>query len=124
MLSLALLVIPGLIFFTFFSLVGPAVVMEDRKVFDGFRRSVRLVRGHFWLMFLLVTLPILFEENVVHGIVEAVDDVGPFLVFVVNTLAGAVVGSVVAVVEVTLASRLAMRKPDPSRSRSGRAAPD
>ena len=33
--------------------------------------------------------------------------------FVVNALAGAVVGSVVALVEVMLAGRLAMRKPEP-----------
>jgi hypothetical protein len=107
--SLALFV-PGLLFFTFFALVGPAVVMEDRKVFSAFGRSRRLVRGHFWLVFLLVTLPIVVEENVVHGIVEAFEGLGVPAVFVVNTLAGAVVGSIVAVVEVTLAHRLAMRK--------------
>jgi hypothetical protein len=112
--ALLLLVIPGLIFYTFFSLVGPAVVMEDRGVFDGFRRSVRLVRGHFWLTLVLVTLPILVEEDVVHGIVALVGDASPFLVFVLNALAGAVVGSVIALVEVTLAGRLAMRKPDPA----------
>jgi hypothetical protein len=112
-LSLALLV-PGLVFFTFFSLVGPAVVMEDRKVLSAFRRSARLVRGHFWLVFVLVTLPIVLEENVVHGIVEAFEGLGVLAVFVVNALAGAVVGSIVAVVEVTLAHRLALRKPDPA----------
>jgi hypothetical protein len=110
--SIALLV-PGIVFFTFYSLVGPAVVMEDRKVFSAFRRSARLVRGKFWLTFLLVTLPILVEENLVHGLVEAVDSLGLLAVFVVNALAGAAVGSIVAVVEVTLAHRLAMRKPDP-----------
>jgi hypothetical protein len=113
-MTLLLLVVPGLIFYTFFSLVGPAVVMEDRGVFDGFRRSLRLVRGHFWLTLLLVTLPILVEEDVVHGIVALVGDASPFLVFVANALAGAAVGSVVALVEVTLAGRLAMRKPDPA----------
>jgi hypothetical protein len=112
--ALLLLVVPGLIFYTFFSLVGPAVVMEDRGVFDGFRRSMRLVRGHFWLTLLLVTLPILVEEDVVHGIVALVGDASPLLVFVVNALAGAAVGSVVALVEVTLAGRLAIRKPDPA----------
>ncbi len=122
--SLLLLVVPGLIFYTFFSLVGPAVVMEDRGVFDGFRRSVRLVRGHFWLTLLLVTLPILVEEDAVHGIVALVGDASPFLVFVVNALAGAAVGSVVALVEVTLAGRLAMRKPEPVAVTSSRAAPD
>jgi hypothetical protein len=109
--SLALFV-PGLLFFTFFSLVGPAVVMEDRKVFSAFGRSRRLVRGHFWLVFLLVVLPIILEENVVHGIVEAAEGLGPLWVFAINALVGAAVGSVVAVVEVTLAQRLAMRKPE------------
>jgi hypothetical protein len=107
-----LLIIPGLIFYTYFSLVGPAVVMEDRKVFDGFRRSMHLVRGKFWLTFFLVTLPLLVEEDVVHGVVALVGDASPFLVFVLNALAGAVVGSVIALVEVTLAGRLAMRTPD------------
>jgi len=111
-----LLIIPGLVFYTYFSLVGPAVVMEDRKVFDAFRRSMRLVRGKFWLTFLLVTLPILVEEDVVHGIVALVGDASPLLVFIVNTLAGGAVGSVVALVEVTLAGRLAMRKPEPALS--------
>lgn len=116
-----LLIIPGLIFYTYFSLVGPVVVMEDRRVFDAFRRSTRLVRGKFWLTFLLVTLPILVEEDLVHGIVALVGDADALVVFVVNTLAGAAVGSVVAIVEVTLAGRLAMRKPDPAPAREGRA---
>ena len=123
--SLALFV-PGMIFFTYFSLVGPALVMEDRRVFSAFRRSRQLVRGHFWLVFVLVTLPILFEENVVHGIVEIFESLGSLAVFVVNTLAGAAVGSIVAVIEVTLAHRLAVRRPDPQAVgvTSGRAAPD
>jgi len=111
-LSFALF-IPGIIFFTFYALVGPVVVMERRKVRGAFRRSRQLVRGHFWLVFLLVTLPILFEENVVHGIVEVFESLGSLAVFIVNTLAGAVVGSIVAVIEVTLAHRLAIRKPAP-----------
>ena len=110
------LLIPGLIFLTFFSLVGPAIVMEDRTVRSAFRRSRRLVRGHFWLVFVLVTLPLTLEENVVHGIVERFESLGSIAVFVVNQLAGAAVGSVVAVIEVTLAHRLAMRKPDPSHA--------
>lgn len=121
--ALLLLLVPGLIFYTYFSLVGPAVVMEDRGVFDGFRRSVRLVRGHFWLTLLLVTLPILVEEDLVHGIVALVGDAAPLVVFVVNALAGAAVGSIVALVEVMLASRLAMRKPEPVAVTSGRATP-
>jgi hypothetical protein len=123
-LSFALLV-PGIVFFTFYSLVGPAAVMEDRKVFSAFRRSARLVRGHFWLTFTLVTLPVVLEENVVHGIVEAFGSLGLLAVFLVNALAGAAVGSIVAVVEVTLAYRLSMRKPEPAAgSGHGAAASD
>jgi hypothetical protein len=109
-----LLLVPGLVFYAFFCLVGPVVVMEDRKVFAAFRRSARLVRTRFWLVFLLVVLPVLVEEDLVHGIVAAVDSLGPLAVFAVNALAGAAVGSVVAVVEVTLAHRLAMRNPEPA----------
>jgi hypothetical protein len=112
------LILPGIIFFTLFSLVGPVVVMEDRRVFSAFRRSRQLVRGHFWLVLSLVTVPILIEENVVHAIVEAFESLGALAVFVMNTLAGGIVGSVVAVVEVTLAHRLAIRKPDPARAAS------
>jgi hypothetical protein len=114
-----LLLVPGLVFYAFFCLVGPVVVMEDRKVFAAFRRSARLVRTRFWLVFLLVVLPVLIEEDLVHGIVAAVDSLGPLAVFAVNALAGAAVGSVVALVEVTLAHRLAMRNPEPPGSGHG-----
>jgi hypothetical protein len=107
-----LLVIPGIVFYTFFSLVGPVVVMEDRKVLDAFRRSYRLVRMRFWLVLALVTFPVLVEEDVVHGIVEAADSLGSLAVFVINAAAGAAVGSVVALVEVTLAHSLAARHPE------------
>jgi hypothetical protein len=116
MLGAAVLIIfliaPGLAFYTFFCLVGPVIVREDRKVRDAFRRSRRLVRGKFWLVFLLVTLPVVVEEDVVHLFVEAADGLGPLLVFVVNAAAGTAVGSIVALVEVTLAHRLARRMPE------------
>jgi hypothetical protein len=112
---LLLLVVPGIIFFTFSCLVGPVVVMEDRKVRDAFRRSAQLVRGKFWLAFFLVTVPVAVEEDVVHSIVEAAHSLNPLLVFVINAAASAAVGSIVALVEVTLAHRLARRKPDPRR---------
>lgn len=48
-LAIALFV-PGIVFYTLFCLVGPLIVMEDRKVFDAFRRSARLARTRFWLV--------------------------------------------------------------------------
>jgi hypothetical protein len=52
-----LLVIPGLIVFTLFAVVGPAIEIEHRKALSGLRRSAHLVRHHFWPVALLATLP-------------------------------------------------------------------
>lgn len=53
-ISLLLLVIPGVIALVWFCLAPAAVKIEGRGIFDAFRRSRRLVRGHFWTAFWLV----------------------------------------------------------------------
>lgn len=117
-LALALL-IPGLVFYTYFSLVGPIINMEDRSVRAAFRRSRELVRSHFRLTLLLVTLPVLFEQEVVHGVELAVDP-PLWLGFLVNVAGGALIGSVVGLIEVTLAYLLAEAAPAPVSRGSGR----
>ncbi len=123
-IGLALFFVPGLIAFTFFGLVGPTITIENRSAIGAFRRSARLVRPHFWLVFVLVTLPIGIEhvvEDLVHHLVghEA------FLVrFAGHALIGVIVGSIVGLVEVHLAFRLSGRyREDPvervSRRRRG-----
>ena len=52
------LVVPGLIFITWFALVAPAVEIEGRGVTDAFRRSRELVRRRFWFVLALI-LPVL-----------------------------------------------------------------
>ena len=42
-------IVPALLVFVYLSLAGPVVELEKRGVWDGFRRSFRLVRGHFWM---------------------------------------------------------------------------
>jgi hypothetical protein len=44
-------VLPGLILFVFLGLAGPAIELEERSAIGAMRRSVELVRGHFWLVF-------------------------------------------------------------------------
>jgi hypothetical protein len=56
-LGLLLLVVPGLVFLTWFALAGPIIELEGVRVRDALKRSRRLVRGHFWAVFLVV-LPI------------------------------------------------------------------
>lgn len=108
-IGLALFIVPGLIAFTLFGLVGPTITIEDRGAIDAFRRSARLVRPHFWLVFLLVTLPIglehVAEEQVHHFVASA-----HFLVrFAGHGIVGMIVGSIVGLVEVHLAFRLSGR---------------
>jgi hypothetical protein len=56
-LGVVALVVPGLIFFTWFALAGPIVELEGTGVRAALARSRRLVRGHFWTV-LLVLVPI------------------------------------------------------------------
>ena len=53
--GLALFVVPGVVVFTMWSLVGPVITIEDRSVGSAFRRSWQLVRPYFWLTLCLVT---------------------------------------------------------------------
>ncbi len=108
-IGLALFFVPGIIAFTFFGLVGPCITIEDRSAVDAFRRSARLVRPHFWLVLLLVTVPIGLEhvvEDLVHHAVE-------HEVFIVrfgsHALIGIIIGSIVGLIEVHLAFRLSGR---------------
>jgi hypothetical protein len=56
--GLVLLIVPGLVAFTWFALAGPLVELEELRVREAFARSRRLVRGHF-LAVLAVLGPIM-----------------------------------------------------------------
>jgi hypothetical protein len=64
------LIVPGFLVFVYLSLAGPVVELEKRRIWDGFRRSFRLVRGHFW-MAAAVLVPV---EIVGDAINEAIVD--------------------------------------------------
>jgi len=106
-----LFVIPGLVVFTLFGLVGPLVVSEDLAVRAALRRSAHLVRPHFLMAFFLVTIPFLVEDRLLHGIsldVYAHPLVGACLV---SAGIGATVGAAVGLLEVVLAHELREREP-------------
>jgi hypothetical protein len=48
-LGFVLLFAPGLVMFVYLGLAAPVVEIERRTVREAFARSVRLVRGNFWL---------------------------------------------------------------------------
>jgi hypothetical protein len=111
LVGLALFVVPGVVLFTLWSLVGPVITIEDRSVRSAFRRSWELVRGCFWLTFGLVTLPLKVEQAVLHAIHYTELFEHPLVpAFLFNGLLGMLVGSVVGLVEVVLAYELIARK--------------
>jgi hypothetical protein len=56
-IGLLALIVPGLIFLTWFSLAGPIIELEGTAVRGALKRSRQLVRGNFWAVFAVV-LPI------------------------------------------------------------------
>lgn len=50
-LGLLLGLVPGILAFVWLGLAGPVVELEDRSTIGALRRSLSLVRGHFWLVF-------------------------------------------------------------------------
>ncbi len=110
LVGLVLFVIPGVVVFTLWSLVGPVITIEDRSVASALRRSWRLVRPHFWLTLLLVTIPLQFEQAVLHAIQYTEVFEHPFVpAFFLNGLLGMAIGSLVGLVEVVLAYDLIAR---------------
>jgi len=65
-LGLVALVVPGVLLFVYLGLAAPVAEIERRSWLAAFRRSHRLVRGHFWLV-LAVLVPI---ELVSDGLTE------------------------------------------------------
>jgi hypothetical protein len=66
--GLIALVVPGILALIYLSLAGPVVELEKRGVTDGFVRSFKLVRGHFWMV-AAVVVPI---ETVGDGLNDAI----------------------------------------------------
>ena len=109
--GLLLLVVPGVLAFTFFCLVGPLIVSEEIGVRAAFRRSAALVRKHFWMTLMLVSIPLGLEHVLVEA-VEHMDFQHEFLVVVTfHAVLAVTLIALVALVEVTLTYELAGSHP-------------
>jgi hypothetical protein len=59
LVGLVLLIVPGLVLLTWWSLILPVIVLERAAVMDSFGRSRDLVRGNGWNVFGLIILTVL-----------------------------------------------------------------
>jgi hypothetical protein len=109
--GLLLFVLPGVILFTLFALVGPLITIEGQTPLGAFRRSVTLIRPVFGIAFVAVTLPVVLEHAFVHTIEHAVLHRPPFLTaFILSGIGAVTVAAFVGLVEVTLAFALLHRE--------------
>ena len=69
-LGFVLLVVPGILFATYFLITTVMIETEDRSVSDAMRRSASLVRGNFWPV-LAVALVTVLGTEVVSAALEA-----------------------------------------------------
>jgi hypothetical protein len=94
-----LLIVPGLILLTIWSVVIPAVMIENTGVFRAFGRSQELVRGNGWNVFvvILVTVALIIVAGLVTGL--ALTPIDPEWVesLIVNVVANTIVAPFVAV---------------------------
>jgi hypothetical protein len=109
------LVVPGLVVGTLTALVGPLINLLDSSVPDAFRRSIRLVWPNFWLVLVMVTIPLTVEHEIVVLIADLVPKESIVLVFVTNFVLGASFGMALGLVEVSLAERLISGAHGPGR---------
>jgi hypothetical protein len=119
--SAAFFVLPGLVAYTLFALVGPLIVIEDRTTRGAFRRSVQLVRRAFLLVFFSVTTVMVLEVALELGFEAGLEALlgeslhhlslaGHLLsTLAIDFVFGVVVGSYAALVKVCVAYELIAR---------------
>jgi len=98
-IGLLLLVVPGLILLTLWSMLIPVIVLERRGVLESFGRSRELVRGHAWRVFAIVVLLGILQGVVSSILRSLLDDVaGSYAGYALgDLLANALIGPLSAI---------------------------
>jgi hypothetical protein len=86
-----LLVVPGLVILTRWSLLVPVIVIEGRPLREAFEHSARLVRGHGWTVFGVIVSTVLVSL-VVGAIAQAI--FSPLPTFLTIWIGGFVAASI------------------------------
>jgi hypothetical protein len=94
-----LIIVPGLILITIWSVISPSIVVEDKGVFEAFGRSRELVRGHGWQVFGAIVLAFLII--VVVGIISsaigaAIGDAGLVILRAIGNIITAPIAALVS----------------------------
>ena len=116
-LGLVLLIVPGLILLTWWIVLIPVIVLEERSAGEAFGRSRELVRGHAWSVFgvIVLTILVVIAFNIVLSLLLL--PVNDWLrSFLSNIIIGTVVTPFVVVTWTTLYYRLRAAKEPPAEA--------
>jgi hypothetical protein len=97
-IGFVLLIVPGLILLTIWSVAPPSVVVEGKGVFESLGRSRELVRGNGWNVFFSILLAylIVLVISIVAGLIgAALGDAGRIIL---QTIANVVIAPIAALV--------------------------
>ena len=102
---LLVLVAPGIVILNLMGLVGSAIKLERRTVIDAVRRSVQVVRPHFWTVFTLITVPLLVGSEAATRLQDLVTHAAAAY-FLVRMLTDGVVAALCGLTQSELGYRL------------------
>lgn len=111
--GLILGLIPGVLAFVWLALAGPVVEIEGRTAVGALKRSLQLVRGNFWLVFLVLTPVEIAGDAIGGGLAALVHEIlGHTFVatWLAESLADAALSPVFAVAAVLLTVDLIAEK--------------
>jgi hypothetical protein len=115
LLGLLLLIVPGLVLLTWWVLIIPVIVLEERRAGEAFSRSREVVRGYGWGVFgvIVLTILIVIGFNIALGIILL--PVADWLQSLLsNIISGTLVTPFVAVAWTLLYFRLRAAKETPA----------
>lgn len=115
LLGLFILIVPGLVLLTIWSVVIPVIVAENLSLTDSLRRSAELVRGNGWRVFAFMMLLGLAGGLLVLVILGAANPLGSGIVFavVVQFLISCLINPIITIGPAALYNQLTLSPEDP-----------
>ena len=97
-LGLVLIIVPGLVLLTWWCLIVPVIVLEQKSIGESFGASRELVRGHGWTVFGIIIITWI-ASAIASGIIQAIFSfLGNFLrIWIGGSIASAIVGPFLAI---------------------------
>jgi hypothetical protein len=97
-LGLVLVIVPGLVLLTWWCLIVPVIVLEQKSIGESFGASRELVRGHGWTVFGIIIVTWIFSA-IASGVIQAIFSFlnNFFRIWIGGSIASAIVGPFLAI---------------------------